>query len=103
MGDAEQTANRSRVAGVAHGCLAAQANPQSLSAFRQSYDGNQFSGGLTQTLIDRSLGWCRLAFWFGLTHIPIDLTRVFPWTCRPPGNALRRGFVSKMPRDPRRA
>ena len=55
----------------------------------QSYDGLQFSGGLTQTLIDRSLGWCRLAFRFGLTLIPIDLTRVFPWTCRPPGNALR--------------
>ena len=30
-----------------------------------------------------------LAFWFGLTLISIDLTRVFPWTCRPPGNALR--------------
>ncbi len=50
--------------------------------YGQSYDGNQFSGGLTQTLIDRSLGWCHLAFRFGLTHIPIDLTRVFPWTCR---------------------
>jgi len=25
----------------------------------------------------------------GLTQTATDLTRVFPWTCRPPGNALR--------------
>jgi len=33
MGDAEPTTNRPHIAGVAHGCLAAQANAQSLSAF----------------------------------------------------------------------
>jgi hypothetical protein len=33
--------------------------------------------------------WCRLAFWCGLTHTLIDLLRVFPRTCRLPGNALR--------------
>jgi hypothetical protein len=33
--------------------------------------------------------WCRLAFWCGLTHTLIDLLRVFPLTCRLPGNALR--------------
>ena len=40
---------------------------------RQSYDWNQFSGGLTQTPIDRSLGWCPMAHRCDLTVTPIDL------------------------------
>ena len=57
-------------------------------AFGQSYDRSQFPGGLTQTPIDRLLCWRRRVPRCGLTRIPID-RRVFPWTCRPPGNALR--------------
>jgi len=62
----------------------------------QSYDQCQFPGGLTLTPIDHPLGWCRKASRRDLTLTPIDPTCVFPWTCRSPGNALRRGIVSKV-------
>jgi hypothetical protein len=58
--------------------------------------GSQFPGGLTQTPIDRLVGWLLRVPWCGLTRTLID-RRVFPWTCRPPGNALRWGFASPMP------
>jgi len=48
----------------------------------------QFPRGLTLTAMDRLVGWRRKVSRCGLTRTPIDL-RVFPRTCRPPGNALR--------------
>lgn len=39
------------------------------------------SGGLTQTLIDRSPGGCCSAFGRDLILTLIDPTRVFPWIC----------------------
>jgi hypothetical protein len=70
--------------------------------YGQSEDSRQFLGSLSQTLIDRLVGWHRKVPRCGLTRTPID-QRVFPWTCRPPENALRGGFASAFACDPRRA
>lgn len=52
----------------------ARATAERHPPYGSSYDWNQFSGGLTQTPFDRSLGWCRLAHRCDLTLTRIDLT-----------------------------
>ena len=49
-----------------------------------------------------AVGWRREVPRCGLTRTLID-RRVFPWTCRPPGNTSRLGFASAIACDPRRA
>jgi putative transposase len=56
--------------------------------------GGRFPGGLTQTRIDRLVGWRRKVPWCGLTRTPIDQVVSFPGSVDRPG-ALGGGALPR--------
>jgi hypothetical protein len=70
--------------------------PNGVIHLRESKDWGQLPGGLTQTPIDRLVGWRRKVPRCGLTRTPIDQVVSFPGPVDRPEALWGWGFASPM-------